>query len=592
MHVLLAGDGPAVDAVAAALADVDCDVERADADAVGDADLGVVVDEVGASAFAAANDAALSTGATWLAVELGGVGGHALADVDAAVSGFGPETGCFECLASRVAANRSPEAGTNGDAHDEGSLDASASRFAGALAGREAASLAAGQSSEAGESSGASESAVLGAVFELPHAEREFLPVPGCGCDDDERDRRVRTDYREADLDVALAAAERGLDERVGLVAEVGEAESYPAPYYLARTCDTSAFAAARAAPQSAGVDADWNAAFMKALGEGLERYCAGVYDAGDFETAPPAVVDGGVTPGDVVRDADAPAVDPEDPIRWVPGVDLDAREERFLAAELVQFPPPEERYATAITTGLGLGSSGADALAAGLTEVVERDATILAWYSTFEPLELRVDAEGYRTLAKRARSEGLEVTALLVTQDVDVPVVAVAVHREDGDWPQFAVGSDAALDPERAATDALAEALQNWMELRGMGRSTASAEDGAIGAFADFPQAASAFLDASGPVPAGSVGPDAVPSGEARVDALVDAVVDAGLTPYAARVTTRDVDEMGFEAVRVVVPGAQPLFTDDPAFGERARTVPASLGFEPRLDRRHHPYP
>lgn len=582
MHVLLAGDGPAVEAVAAALADVDCDVERGDPEAVASADLGVVVDDVGAGAFDDGNDAALAADATWVAVERGGVGGHELAGVDAAVSGFGPETGCFECLRSRVASNRPADDGAEveGDSESE-SLDASTRRFAGALAGREVAALAAGGSST-----------VVGGVHELPHAEREFLPVPGCRCDEDARDRRVRTDHRDVALDEALAAAERGLDDRVGLVAEVGEAESYPAPYYLARTCDTSAFAAGRAAPQSAGVDADWNAAFMKALGEGLERYCAGVYGADDFETAPPQVVEDGVTPADVVRRTDAPAVDPEDPIRWVPGVELAVGDQAYLAAELVQFPPPTDRHAAAITTGLGLGSSGADALVSGLTEVLERDATMLAWYSSFSPLELRVDADRYRTLAKRARSEGLEATALLVTQDVDVPVVAVAVHREGGDWPRFAVGSDAALDPEVAATDALAEALQNWMELRSMGRSTASAEDGAIGAFADFPRAAGAFLDAGGPVPAASVGPDAVPSGTERVDALVDAVTDADLTPYAARVTTRDVDALGFEAVRVLVPDAQPLFTDDPVFGDRARDVPESLGFEPRLDRRHHPYP
>jgi ribosomal protein S12 methylthiotransferase accessory factor len=581
MHVLLAGDGPAVEAVAAALADVDCDVERGDPDEVGGADLGVVVDDVGAGAFGAANDAALTADATWVAVERGGVGGHELAAVDAAVSGFGPETGCFECLGSRVASNGPGDGGgVDGDSGSE-PVDASTARFAGALAGREVVALATGGSST-----------VVGGVHELPHAEREFLPVPGCRCDDADRDRRVRTDHRAVALDDALAAAERGLDDRVGLVAEVGEAESYPAPYYLARTCDTSAFAASSAPAQSAGVDADWNAAFMKALGEGLERYSAGVYDASDFETAPPGVVDDGVTPADVVRRGDAPTVDPEDPIRWVPGVDLATGDGTYLAAELVQFPPPVERYAAAITTGLGLGSSGADALAAGLTEVVERDATMLAWYSSFSPLELRVDADRYRTLTRRARSEGLETTALLVTQDVDVPVVAVAVHREDGEWPRFAVGSDAALDPEAAATDALAEALQNWMELRSMGRSAASAEDGAIGAFADYPRAAGAFLDADGPVPAGSVGPDAIPDGTARVDALVDAVTDAGLTPYAARVTTRDVDAIGFEAVRVLLPGAQPLFTDDSVFGERARDVPESLGFEPRLDRRHHPYP
>ena len=48
----------------------------------------------------------------------------------------------------------------------------------------------------------------------------------------------------------------------------------------------------------------------------------------------------------------------------------------------------------------------------------------------------------------------------------------------------------------------------------------------------------------------------------------------------------------MGFEAVRVVIPSAQPLFTGDPYFGERSRRVPESLGFEPDLDREYHPFP
>jgi ribosomal protein S12 methylthiotransferase accessory factor len=48
----------------------------------------------------------------------------------------------------------------------------------------------------------------------------------------------------------------------------------------------------------------------------------------------------------------------------------------------------------------------------------------------------------------------------------------------------------------------------------------------------------------------------------------------------------------LGFEAVRVVVPEAQPLFTGDAFFGDRASEVPRQLGFEPRPDRPFHPYP
>jgi len=55
---------------------------------------------------------------------------------------------------------------------------------------------------------------------------------------------------------------------------------------------------------------------------------------------------------------------------------------------------------------------------------------------------------------------------------------------------------------------------------------------------------------------------------------------------------TTRDVAEAGFEVVRVLVPEAQPLFTGDRYFGERARSVPRELGYRPRFDRPPHPYP
>jgi ribosomal protein S12 methylthiotransferase accessory factor len=65
-----------------------------------------------------------------------------------------------------------------------------------------------------------------------------------------------------------------------------------------------------------------------------------------------------------------------------------------------------------------------------------------------------------------------------------------------------------------------------------------------------------------------------------------------AGLEAYAASVTSRDVERLGFTAVRVLSPSAQPLFVDEPVFGDRARTVPEDLGFEPRLDRAFHPYP
>ena len=568
MDIGLVGSGPAAEAARAAFADIDASVAETAVTDLDDVDLAVVVAAAGADVFTRANDRA----DRWVAVEVGGLGGHAIDGVDASVSVFTTDSGCYHCLRARVASNLDATA-------DRPRGDRSAVRLAGAVAGRRTVQVLSG-------------SALGGTVVEVPGPEREFLPVPGCECGD-APERTLDLTHRDVAVDDSLARAERGLDDRLGLVRQVGERESFPVPYYLAQTADTSVFSDARAAEFAAGVDPDWDRAFMKALGEGLERYSAGVYRARQFTTAPEANLARAVSPRRFVRPEGYSAPDPETPTRWVEGTKLATDEEALLPAEYVQFPRPGDESARSkppITTGLGLGNSPVEAVLSGLYEVIERDATMLSWYSTFDPLGLAIDDPVFDELVGRARAENLTVTPLLVTQDVDVPVVAVAVHRDD-EWPQFAMGSGADLDTAAAARSALAEALQNWMELRAMGAEQAAAEEGAIGEYADFPAVARRFVDVDATLAAADVGEEDV-AGVAELEAVVDRVVDAGLDAYATRLTPRDVAQLGFEAVRVLSPQAQPLFTGESFFGQRARSVPESMGFESRLDRPYHPYP
>jgi ribosomal protein S12 methylthiotransferase accessory factor len=589
MTVRLVGKGPAIDAVAAALSDLDVRVERGGLGGLADATIGVVSATAGDAAFERANEVVRDDGTAidrWIGIEVGGIGGVPLADLDAAISGFAANGPCFRCLQQRVAAN-------GPDPADAPSADRSAVRLAGAIAGREVVRVLAG------------EDRLTGRVFEVPHAERELLPVPSCDCGGGtirSEPGEVPRTFEERPLEATVAAMDRAIDPRIGVVAEIGEAESFPAPYYLATLADTTGFSDGDAPRQAAGVADDWNAALAKGVGEALERYGGACYRDAEFRDAGPSELESAVAPSAFAgADDDAPGRDADRTIPWVRGETLtdgetagtngDGDSDVWLPAAAVHFPGPEPRVVPSITTGLGLESSGVGALLAGLTETIERDATMLAWYSTFEPLGLRVEDEDFERLARRARSEGLEVTALLVTQDVDVPVVAVAVHREDP-WPRFAVGSAAALDPTDAAKGALEEAIQNWMELRSIGREQAKGREDAIGHFADLPDSARDFVDVDSAVPASDVGPDEPPEGEATLEAVIGALEDAGLDAYAARLTTRDLEALGFEAVRVLVPSAQPLFTGTARFGDRAESVPDSMGFESLLDREHHPYP
>ena len=571
MDIGIVGNGPAAEAAEAAMADLDVRVVEAGGGDFSEVGLCFVVGAAGAAAFGTAADSdALDR---WVAVEIGGVGGRVVDGIDAAVSVFTPGSACYRCLQRRVAATTE----SNGD---EPSAPASAVRYAGAVAGRRATRVLTGAD-------------LGGTVVEVSESdtERQFQPVPFCGCGSG-RDRTLSLDYRETALDDALTRAEAAVDERVGLVEQVGEQASFPLPYYLAATAETAGFSDADAAPFAAGAAVDWNEAYMKALGEALERYAAGVYRNAEFRRAPATALDDAVSPTRFVSpDGYDPDPDAERP--WLPGLDLADETGVWLPAEAVQYPPPERRIKPPITTGLGLGSSTVEAAVSGLSEVIERDATMLAWYSDYEPLGLSVDGNRFRELEKRAGAEGLSVSVTLLTQDVDVPVVAATVHRTEGDWPRFAAGSGCDLDPTAAATDALAEALQNWIELRDMGPEQASEEGGAIGEYADFPDRVRELTHPETTVPATSVADEAsAATGEDALTALVERAVDAGLTPYAARTTTRDVAALGFEGVRAVIPEAQPLFTGDPFFGDRLDRVAASMGYEAKPGRAYHPFP
>ena len=566
--VELIGSGPAVEAVEAALGDTDAVVQSVDVQETDGARLTCVVDQVGNGLFARLNERQT---VPWIAVELGGLGGVSIPELSAGVTVFGGGSGCFRCLHFRVMAN------LDGEPAEDRRVARSQARLAGAHAGSLLVDLLEGDE-------------VSGRVLELPFAERELLPVPSCGCSPTpDHDLELWEDSVE--LAIAVDRAERTIDGRIGLINAIGEADSFPAPYYLTTLADTTGFSDAKAGPQAAGVSDDWNEAFMKAAGEGLERYAAGVYRSATFETAPATALDHPIRPEAFVRPDDSPTPSEDTALDWLPGENLVTDTPVWLPAEYVVFPPPEERLKPAITTGLGLGSSTIGAVLSGLYEVIERDATMLAWYSTFEPLGLEITDERFESLVRRARAEELTVTPLLVTQDIDIPVVSVAVHRAD-DWPQFAIGSGGDLDPTSAAISGLSEALQNWMELRGMGPETAEAEETSIGRYSHFPKEVQALVDPDGWVAADVLAPSDPLAGTDELDRVRQEIESVGLDAYATGLTPVDLEAVGFEAVRVLAPTAQPLFIEERCFGSRAREVPRTLGYRPRFDRPPHPYP
>lgn len=566
MKVGVLGSGAALDLVEAQVGLTDAEIERITPDAIDTVDVAAAT---GDTALTTINAEAIALGIPLVTIERAQMGGHNVPGVDAAVGIFGATGPCFTCLERRIASTES--AGVR-QAAPADTVD----RIAGAVAGHEVVALL-------------SEEVPVGRVIEFPYRARSLLPVPGCPTCAATDDPWKRPAGEPRSLSAAMEAAERCLDDRVGLVTEIGEAASIPLPYYLSTLADTSAFSDASAPPHAAGVAEDWDRAFMKALGEALERYAAGTFRTDTFELAHSEALEGAIDLDRCVRPNGGDQID--EPIPWVPGEDLASGDRRWLPADLVVFPPGESYVRPPITSGLSLGNSPEETLLGGLLEVIERDASMLSWYSSFEPVEIAVSDPSYESLVKRARLEDLEVTAVLLTQDVDVPVIGAFVRRDDP-WPRFAAGSAAGFDPVEAATDAVREALQNWTELAEMGPDGASQEAGRIARYAENPRPLGTYIDPDVRVQAGELGKSPPETTEAALAQLVDAARAVDMTPTAAWVTPRDLREVGFCAARVVVPEAQPLLMGTPYFGDRAEAVPQSMGFRPELDRDPHPFP
>jgi ribosomal protein S12 methylthiotransferase accessory factor len=214
-----------------------------------------------------------STDSTVVLVEFGGIGGCPIDEIDAAVTTLPAEGPTFETLQTRVMTTTSPGDGMFAD---------QISITAGALAGQRAVAMC-----------DASDVDIAGTVLEISGTEigpeRELIEIPDVYMDTDQITEQLIPDRtsRDLDLEVSLSHAERAVDDRLGIITQVGERESFPAPYYIAQVASTESISDARATEFAAGVDADWNSAYMKALGEALERYCAGVYRTEMFTTAP-----------------------------------------------------------------------------------------------------------------------------------------------------------------------------------------------------------------------------------------------------------------------------------------------------------------
>ncbi|MFF4104223.1 YcaO-like family protein [Streptomyces sp. NPDC001903] len=151
-----------------------------------------------------------------------------------------------------------------------------------------------------------------------------------------------------------------------------------------------------------------------------------------------------------------------DSPAHWIEGRFADRDEPVHVPAFLVytawrRMPHerPEPLYAFPALGGTAAGPTPADAVRAGLEEVVERDAAAV-WWAHARPLPALEPTPYLRGLTRGAARD-FDIRLTYLENEFEAPVLAAGVRSRDEGWLTY--GFAVRCDPVEAAAKALAEA-------------------------------------------------------------------------------------------------------------------------------------
>jgi ribosomal protein S12 methylthiotransferase accessory factor len=253
----------------------------------------------------------------------------------------------------------------------------------------------------------------------------------------------------------------------------------------------------------------------------------------------------------------------PDRPIHWLWGVDVGAGEPVLVPADVVRPGQPGELIALCTSNGAACHSSFTHAILNGLYEVIERDAFSIAWMNrlSLPRTGLSVDPLG---IFAEWRELGFTFAAVDATTDLDVPVLLLTC-RDLEDPDRFIATFSSGRSLPQIASRLQKELLQfALLAIGGASRGGAALADHFLW-YQDRTRAPLVeFLTAShersrfDAHPHFAAAAEETPGEElARLVAQLDA---HGHRVVVVDLTTPWLRSLGLCAVRVVVPGLQPI--------------------------------
>ncbi|MGE5541639.1 MAG: YcaO-like family protein [Bacillota bacterium] len=429
----------------------------------------------------------------------------------------------------------------------------------------------------------------------------------------------------------AIARGMRLVDDRTGIIQGIYDLPietNDPKFFHVAAPLtDTLRYHGIRCYRHNGGAALTKDRAVMSAIGESVERYCAGMYDPLEQVEARYRDLDGEAVPpwaftlfSEKQYQADGfPLSRPsEDTVfRWVKGRSLARDSDVFVPACFVYVPykfrDRSEAVTAPISTGLACGGTREDAVLRGIYEAVERDSFAITWLNRLPMPRLGLGNPRSAELGaviERFNETGLELCCNLSTTDLGIPVVITLSLDTSGAGPASVIAARADFDVESAVLRSREETAQTRLWARKLmrdrpdfapepGYTNITRGEDHVRLFCDQGMAEHLRFLTDAPVAGeiGSVEPPVAEDTRGRIGRCVETLASSGLEVIVVDVTTPDIAALGFTVVRVLIPGLQPLDMDFNwryLGGTRLYEVPVKMGFARRkpLERDLNPVP
>ncbi|MCB0163576.1 MAG: TOMM precursor leader peptide-binding protein [Anaerolineae bacterium] len=284
-----------------------------------------------------------------------------------------------------------------------------------------------------------------------------------------------------------------------------------------------------------------------------------------------------------------------ESRLGWVAARSLVTGDEVYIPALAVFMtykpPQPQEFICPTTSNGLATGTTLAEAILRATLEVIERDAFIITWLNRLPCRQIDVSNHPDRQLVELCETYRRKQVALRLIQiPTDQPCfvfLALAVQL-DGSGPAVVTGLGADIEPDRAARQAILEAVQTRTgmqatlhkpETQQQIKSLVSnpslvkvTSDHALRYANPATRPAFDFLLNQPVISLDWSAHELMRSDEstvARLTALVASLRSQGQDLIYCNMTPPDMGRLGLHTARVVLPGFQPIY-----FGRQARRL------------------